>query len=50
LSTWIIAGGLFALMAWIVIRAVRKIRRGGCAGGCAGCPYESKEHPCGKNV
>ena len=24
MSTWIIAGGLFSLMAWIVVRSVKK--------------------------
>ncbi len=48
MSTWIIAGGLFALLAWIVVRSIRKAKQGGCAGGCAGCAGCSKDYGCHK--
>lgn len=41
LATILISAGLAALVALIVINAVRKRRKGhsGCACGCATCPY-----------
>lgn len=44
MATWIIGGLVIGLLAWITVRMILSRGKGGCAGGCEGCPQEKTCH------
>ena len=44
MSTWIIGGLVFGLLAWIVFRMIKNRNKGGCACGCDGCSQANNCH------
>jgi hypothetical protein len=44
MSTWIIGGILFGLLALIIVRMIKNRSKGGCGCDCGGCPQAKSCH------